>query len=216
MRLQLEMRPADDPAHRIGTLILDPGGPAVPGTPVPRAAADRFAPSVLAHFDIVGFDPRGVGRSEPLQCFDTNEEAGAVIGGVPDAPLGNDQVEGGLAALKAYTAACARHGGPILHHMSTLDVARDLDRLRAAVGEDRLTYVGFSYGTFIGATYANLFPHRIRAMVLDSPIDAAARAHHELRAKLVRAGGFTHVLAAMLDGLRRGRTRPVRARLARR
>ncbi len=199
IRLQAEMRPADDPAHRIGTLILDPGGPGVPGTPVPREAASRFDPSVLARFDILGFDPRGTGQSQPLQCFDTDDEAGAVIGPVPDAPLGHDQVEGALAALRTYTDACGRHGGPILHHMSTLDVARDLDRLRAAVGEPRLTYVGFSYGTFIGATYANLFPDRVRAMVLDSPIDAKARSHHELHAKLVRAGAFTDVLDAALQ-----------------
>ena len=162
MRLQLEMRPADDPAHRIGTLILDPGGPAVPGTPVPRAAVTGFAPSVLAGFDIVGFDPRGVGLSEPVQCFDTDEEPSRCSERCPTSRSGTPG-EGALAAPKTYTAACARHGGPILDHLTTLDVVRDLDGLRGAVGEDRLSYVGYSYGTLIGATYANLFPHRVRA-----------------------------------------------------
>ena len=126
-----------------------------------------------ARFDLVGLDPRGIGASTPLRCFDTLDQA---LGVLPPFPFPVTAAEERLwvDADRTFARACARRGGPILDHMATADVARDLDLLRQAVGDRQLTYVGFSYGAYLGATYANLFPAKVRALVLDGVPDPVA------------------------------------------
>jgi pimeloyl-ACP methyl ester carboxylesterase len=156
--------PAADPERKIGTLFYGPGGPGGSG---------RFAPAFSAalheRFDIVGFDPRGVHASTPLRCFASNDQAQRLFG--LEFPITPAQEQTYIRRTVRGTELCARNGGPLLSHMSTANVARDLDVLRQAVGEEDLTFLGTSYGTHIGAVYANLFPDRVRAAVLDSVLD---------------------------------------------
>jgi pimeloyl-ACP methyl ester carboxylesterase len=128
---------------------------------------------VRARFDLVGLDPRGIGASTPLRCFDTLDQALAVLPPFRF-PVTDAEERLWVAADRIFTRACARRGGPILDHMATADVARDLDLLRQAVGDRQLTYVGLSYGAYLGATYANLFPAKVRALVLDGVPDPVA------------------------------------------
>jgi pimeloyl-ACP methyl ester carboxylesterase len=196
--LALERRKATDQAHKIGTIFLEPGGPGVSGRSAPRQAATVFGSDVLARFDIVGFDPRGVSESAPIQCFDTNEQFSAVLGTFVDVPVSQAEVDTDLADAKKYGAACEQHAGPIINHVSSLDVAKDLDQMRQAVGDRQLTYVGYSYGTLIGATYANLYPANVRALVLDGPVDPAQRTNQRIANKVVRAEGSDNSLNAFL------------------
>lgn len=165
--------PASDPQHRIGSLFINPGGPGGSGVDVVLAAPFLFSADVLARFDIVGFDPRGIFRSTQLQCFNSAAEWGPAF--TSFAFPSNAQEEALWKAADQYVVqACERRGGPIIDHMSTANVARDLDRLRAAVGDTQLTYWGVSYGSYIGVTYANLFPGRVRALVVDGVLDPIA------------------------------------------
>ena len=172
--LSLVRLPASDPGSRIGSIFLNPGGPGGSGVEfVLGAGPFLFGDEVRARFDLVGFDPRGIIRSTPLLCFRSFEEA---LGFFPpfNFPFGPDE-EALVAAIDvALNEACQRRGGPILDHMATADVARDLDVLRESVGDEQLTYVGYSYGSFLGVTYANLFPDRVRAVVVDGILDPIA------------------------------------------
>ncbi|MBV2155373.1 alpha/beta hydrolase [Kitasatospora sp. SUK 42] len=176
IRLALIRRPADDQVHRIGTLFYNPGGPGVPGTMALPAVLDRFPEQVRRRFDIVSFDPRGIGASTTLNCFPDAAAEQALLGGLPAGyPVGAEQQSRWADTYAQLGRRCAGNDRTgLLAHLSTADVARDLDLLRQAVGDRRLSYLGTSYGTYLGATYANLFPGRVRAMVLDSAIDPAA------------------------------------------
>ncbi|MEV0897104.1 alpha/beta hydrolase [Actinoplanes sp. NPDC049802] len=196
--IALARRPAGDPAQRIGTIFVNPGGPGGAGRNMVRAAARIASPEVLARFDLVGFDPRGIGGSDPIQCFATDEEAEALFARMTGVPVTAEQIRDTLRADWEYTEACKRNIGPLLTHMSTLNVAKDLDLLRQGAGDERLTYIGYSYGTLIGATYANLFPNRVRAVILDGNVDPEQRTDHRLANKFDRAGGFEIALDGFL------------------
>jgi len=197
--IALARRPAGDPAHKIGTIFVNPGGPGGPGRGMVTVADQIVAPDVLARFDIVGFDPRGIGASDPVQCFPTDEEAEALFARMRNVPLTRAEISSTIQANLEYTNGCVRNAGPLLQHMSTLNVAKDLDRLRQAVGDSKLTYIGYSYGTLIGATYANLFPGKVRAVVIDGNVDPDQRTNHRLTNKFERAGGFEIALRAFLS-----------------
>ena len=171
--LSLIRLPAGSPQRRIGSLFINPGGPGGSGVDVVRGVAQFLPLELRGRFDIVGFDPRGIIRSTPLRCFDTFDQAVSVLPpfAFPVTP-GEENVQ--RAADRALASACARRGGPILAHMSTADVARDMDYLRHALGDRKLNYLGFSYGSFLGQTYANLFPGRVRALVIDGVLDPIA------------------------------------------
>jgi pimeloyl-ACP methyl ester carboxylesterase len=163
--------PAPDPAARIGSLFLNPGGPGQPGfeeLPIMYAALPAALP---ARFDIVGFDPRGVGESAPVHCFASAEESAVFFAAEPRVPVGPDEEAALLRSYGDLGRRCGERNAALLPHLSSANVARDLDRLRQAVGDPRLTYWGVSYGTYLGATYVNIFPDRIRAMLLDGVIN---------------------------------------------
>lgn len=154
---------------RIGSLVVNPGGPGASAVSYAQRAYFSLPESVTKRFDVVAFDPRGVGASSPVRCATTAElDRYYHLDPVPD-----DAAE--LAAYeqgnKALTAGCQRRSGRLLPYVSTKEAANDLDRLRAALGEDKLTYLGYSYGTSIGAQYLERYPKRVRAMVLDGAID---------------------------------------------
>ena len=164
-------RPADDQANKIGTLFLNPGGPGGSGVDFVPAAPFIFEPEILARFDIVGLDPRGTNRSAPVRCFRTAEEHFQFFGSLPFFPVGVRQTVDYLAAYKRYTRQCARLAAPIIDHASTANFVRDLDLFRQAVGDPGFSYIGYSYGTYVGETYAALFPRRVRAIVIDGVLD---------------------------------------------
>ena len=163
--------PAEDPAARIGSLVIDPGGPGLSGVDDLAHQVSVLSPQLLEQFDIVTFDPRGVGRSDPITCGETPGNSGSSPG--DPVPVTQSEQAARMAALSQYAAACEKASATILPHVGTVDVARDMDRLRQALGDTSLTYMGQSYGTLLGLTYASLFPTHVRAMVLDGVIDPA-------------------------------------------
>ncbi|PXY22921.1 peptidase [Prauserella muralis] len=205
--LTLLRRAADKPKEKIGSLFLNPGGPGGPGRDLPLAAEHIFEPAVLDRFDIVGFDPRGVGESNPLRCFTTTEDASEVHARMVPVPRTRQEISDALSTYRDYGDFCARNAGSLLQHMSTEDVARDLDLLRGAVGDATLNYVGFSYGTMLGAVYTNLFPGKVRTMVLDGNVDPALRTSNGLRYDRERAQGFEAALDAFLTRCAESRPR---------
>jgi pimeloyl-ACP methyl ester carboxylesterase len=172
--LALVRLPASDPAHRIGSLFLNPGGPGGSGVDFTLFAGPfLYGDSVRARFDLVGFDPRGIGRSTALRCFGTPKQWGPYFTpfAFPTTPAEETQW---MNADLYLDGNCAQRGGAIADHMSTANVVRDLDQLRQAVGDAKLTYAGYSYGTMIGQTYANMFPGNVRAIIIDGVLDPIA------------------------------------------
>src|SRR5882672_4988712 len=165
-------RPAGDPARRVGSLVFNPGGPGTSGLEFVRKALAFIPPELLARFDFVSFDPRGVGESTPVRCFASLAEQQAFFGSVPPFPVGASEEQVFMDADRR----CLKRNARLLPHVSTANVARDMDLLRQALGESRLTYLGASYGTYLGTTYANLFPDRVRALALDGAVDPVAYA----------------------------------------
>jgi pimeloyl-ACP methyl ester carboxylesterase len=166
--------PASDPARRIGSLFLNPGGPGGSGVDFTLFAGPfLYTDEVRARFDLVGFDPRGIMRSSAFRCFGNPKQWEPYF--TPFAfPMTPEQEQLWIAADRYLIDACDRRGGSIGDHMATANVARDLDVLRQAVGDARLTYAGFSYGSYLGVTYANLFPGNVRALVVDGVLDPIA------------------------------------------
>ena len=166
--LALVKVPARKSSRRIGSLVVNPGGPGGSGVDYARAADFIVGKGVRDAYDVVGFDPRGVQRSAPIDCV-TDRELDGFLGAdpTPDDPAEEQTF---ATTARSFAQACGRTAGPLLGHVSTVDAARDLDVLRAALGEEKLTYLGKSYGTFLGATYAGLFPAQVGRMVLDGVV----------------------------------------------
>ena len=165
-------RLASTPQERIGSILVNPGGPGQSGVELVRGGGSDFDEWGGGRFDIVGWDPRGTNASSPVRCFATTAEEARFWAGTT---IPTTAAESQAYQRKTVELArrCGEVSGTLLDHISTADTARDLDALRAAVGDRKLTYVGLSYGTMIGQTYAQLFPDRIRAMLLDGLVDAA-------------------------------------------
>ena len=196
--LALTRLAAADPDNRIGSVVVNPGGPGLSAVDYLQAAWAQVLPVVRERFDLVAFDPRGVGRSAPLRCAGGGDlDRFFALDPSPDDP-------GELASLvdanTALAAACARSAGRLLGHLATADAVADLDRVRAAVGDEQLTYLGYSYGTTIGAAYLDRHPDRVRAMVLDSPFPLSLTWEQVLTGQAV---GFERALAAFLEDCER-------------
>lgn len=179
---------------RIGSLVVNPGGPGASGISYARAARLIVSKKVRERFDVVGFDPRGVGVSAPIECLsDERLDAFIALDASPDTPQEQDALDKGA---REFAEGCQARSGRLLPHVGTVDAARDMDLLRQALGDDKLTYLGKSYGTFLGAVYANLFPGRVRALVLDGALDPAIS-----RVKLneVQAEGFERAFRAYAE-----------------
>jgi pimeloyl-ACP methyl ester carboxylesterase len=173
--LALVRHPATDPTRRIGTLFFNPGGPGGAGTQFLPAWLDLFPAMLRERFDLISWDPRGIGESTSVQCFATPEEGLKFLADLPVGfPVGRVEIDTWIRGYARFAQLCAERNGDLLERASTADSARDLDLLRQAVGEPRMNFLGVSYGTFLGATYANLFPDRVRALVLDGNVDPIA------------------------------------------
>lgn len=165
--LAVNRHKATDPAHRIGVLFVNPGGPGGSGVQFAEDAAQYFSPQIIQRFDIIGFDPRGVGDSNPVVCATDlrDRQRGAIY------PRTAAEFAGLVTIEKRLREDCRRRTGPLFDHMSSADVAEDMDALRSALGEPKISYYGLSYGTLFGQMYAERHGDRIRAMVLDSNLD---------------------------------------------
>ncbi|MFD1149903.1 alpha/beta hydrolase [Saccharothrix hoggarensis] len=164
--LAVARRKATDPAKRVGIMVINPGGPGGSGVDFALGADRYFSPDVLARFDVIGFDPRGVARSQPVKC--TIEKLNAQ----PSVYPANQREFDALAAYNRELAAdCRAQSGPIFDHADTGAVVQDVDALRRALGEQKINYYGISYGTLIGQQYAERYGRHIRAMVIDSNMD---------------------------------------------
>jgi pimeloyl-ACP methyl ester carboxylesterase len=157
-------------SQRVGSLLVNPGGPGVSAVDFLRGFANGSLPAVIRQrFDLVAFDPRGTTGSSPVHCATTAEFDRFVhVDPDPDTPA---EVNALVAANRSFDAGCERRSGRILPHVSTADAARDMDSVRAALREPKLTYLGYSYGTALGAAYLDQFPTHVRAMVLDGALD---------------------------------------------
>jgi len=185
--------PAQDQAHRIGALFVNFGGPGGTAVDAIQAfGADLFA-GVNDRFDIVGIDPRGVGQTEPSVDCRANQETDGIYSQPFVTPFNLD-VGALVAKDKRYIARCLALNGSVLRDITTENTARDFDRVRAAMGESKLNYFGFSYGTFLGATYASLFPNRYRAMVLDGPVDVNGYANRPMENLREQSNGYERAL----------------------
>ena len=170
--LSLARLPATDQAHRIGTLFVNNGGPGNSVIDFMHGDVHDVVPArVQAHFDIVGFDPRGIGASTPVRCFANAAAQQDFFGSLPAFPVSAAEISQATKAARELGRRCRIRNGDLLDHLSTGDVARDLDLLRRAVGDDQLTFAGYSYGGLIGLTYAQLYPDRVRAALLDGSPD---------------------------------------------
>jgi pimeloyl-ACP methyl ester carboxylesterase len=178
--------PAADPRQRIGSLVVNPGGPGGSGVQYAQSARSVIAPPVLDRFDIVGFDPRGVGGSEPAVHCMTGPQLDKYYA-TDDTPDNAAQLAHVVSQSELFARECAAKAGPLLPYVGTQNAARDLDVLRAALGDAKLTYLGKSYGTYLGAWYAQLFPTHVRALVLDGALNPDAPASE---INLVQAEGF--------------------------
>jgi pimeloyl-ACP methyl ester carboxylesterase len=175
IQLSVSKLPAADPAQRIGSVFWNSGGPGGPAAQDVRDGADKiFSDELRNRFDVIGIDPRGVGDSTPIRCFTNADERAELLGRAPEVPTSSEEIHALLEVGRAYTEKCAANAGPLLRHVSTANVARDMDLMRQAVGDAQLTYFGVSYGTHLGSVYANLFPDKVRALALDGNLDAVA------------------------------------------
>lgn len=200
LKLAVLKVPAKDSSRRIGSLVVNPGGPGGSGVAYASAADVIVTPPVRAAYDIVGFDPRGVGSSSPIKCLN-DRELDSFLG--TDPTPDNKAEEQHLADVaKAFADKCKANGGPLLGHVSTIEAAKDMDVLRAALGETKLDYLGKSYGTFLGATYADLFPTKVGKFVLDGAIDPNLTSSQVNEGQAV--GFETETRAYVQDCVRRG------------
>jgi len=190
--LALLKLPARDDSQ--GALVVNPGGPGAPGTDYAAAASRVFREPLLRAFDIVGFDPRGTGDSAPVDCL-TDDQLDAYLSSDPNPDTAEEEREF-AALIREFGRGCAELSGDEVNHVSTIEAARDMDVLRAALGEDTLTYFGASYGTKLGATYAELFPDRVGRLVLDGAVDVSL---DNRQLGLEQAAGFETALRAYIQ-----------------
>ena len=183
--------PAREPERRVGSLVVNPGGPGGSGTDYAASASLSFRQALLQRFDIVGFDPRGTGDSTTVDCL-TDAELDAYVAADqdPDTPA---EMRSYDRLLRLLGQGCVERSGALASHVTTIEAARDMDVLRSVLGEDRLAYFGASYGTKLGATYAELFPKRVGRFVLDGAVDISLSSR---QVSLEQAAGFETAIRA--------------------
>lgn len=190
--IELAVTVAPATGEREGAILYNPGGPGASGLDYVQQYADYLLlPEVREHYDLVGFDPRGVGQSTPISCYDDPKELYDWLWEVPEGPapepLSDEDLQEQLESAQWFADACLEHTGEYLQFVGTEQVASDMDLMRALLGEDQLDYLGVSYGTLIGSTYADLFPENVGRMVLDAAVSPDAT---DFDGTLFQATGF--------------------------
>jgi pimeloyl-ACP methyl ester carboxylesterase len=184
---------ANDPDARIGSLLVNPGGPGFSGTVLAEQAEFIYGEDLLDHFDIVGWDPRGTGLSEPaLDCIDDYDQYFAGTDITPDDEAERQQI---IDIAEDFADQCEQKNADIIQFIGTNNSARDMDTIRRALGEDEISYFGFSYGSELGGTWATLFPDTVRAAVLDGAADPNV---DEVTGSLQQTAGFENTLTTFL------------------
>jgi pimeloyl-ACP methyl ester carboxylesterase len=191
-QVALIRKPATGPGPRLGSLFTNPGGPGAGGVDFVAGTADSLYANLNQQYDIVGFDPRGTGYSQAALDCQANQETEGIYS-IPYATPDTDP-NALLAKDRKYVRQCVQLNKGILPYVTTGNVARDLDLLRQAVGDQKLNYLGFSYGTFLGATYASLFPNKLGRVVLDGPVDADSYINHPSNDLQAQTGAFERAL----------------------
>jgi pimeloyl-ACP methyl ester carboxylesterase len=191
---------ARDQKDRIGSLVVNPGGPGASGINYATGADRIVGAPVRKYFDVVGFDPRGVGRSEPVDCL-SDGELDRFLGTDPT-PDDQGEQQDLLDEAKAMASGCETRSAELLPHVSTVDAVKDMDVLRAALGDRQLNYLGKSYGTLLGSTYADLFPERVGRFVLDGvvPPDLTSAESSEGQARGFELATRTYVQDCVDEG----------------
>jgi pimeloyl-ACP methyl ester carboxylesterase len=188
--LPVTRRLANIQEQRIGTLLINPGGPGVAALDFVAYADQIFSASIIDRFDIVAWDPRGVGQSDPrIDCVDSMDD----YFGLDPSPDDATETEQLISGAQEFASSCMTRSSDLLPYVSTIDTASDMDVLRRALNEERISYMGFSYGTSLGATWATLFPETVRAAVLDAAVDPTRGYVDDL---ILQAGGFEDSLNA--------------------
>ena len=191
-RLPVTRRLANNLSERIGTLLINPGGPGAAALDYVAYADQVFSNSIVDRFDIVAWDPRGVGQSDPhIDCVDSMDD----YFGLDPSPDDESETQLLTSGAEVFATACMTRSGEFLPYVSTMNTASDMDVLRRALNEEQISYLGFSYGTSLGATWATLFPETVRAAVLDAAVDPTKGYVDDL---LLQAGGFESSLNAFL------------------
>ncbi len=197
VRLAVARKKATGPGKRLGSLLVNPGGPG--GSAVgylQMYAGIGYPAEVRARYDMVAVDPRGVARSEPVECL--NGPAMDAYTRTDTTPDDEKETEALVSAYRTFAEGCGAKKPELLRHVSTVETARDMDIVRAVLGDEKLTYVGASYGTLLGATYAGLFPERTGRLVLDGAMDPSLSARYQPGAD----GGLRHGVRGVREGLR--------------
>jgi pimeloyl-ACP methyl ester carboxylesterase len=205
IKLHLAKSPATDQAHKLGSLFFNFGGPGGTAADFLEFFGSDLFPAFNQRYDIIGMDPRGVGQSEPAIDCKANQETQGIYS-QPFPTPDNVKPQALIAKDLRYIARCGELNRTILPHVSTANVARDIDLLRQALGENKIAYFGYSYGTFLGATYASLFPRNYSRMVLDGPIDATDYVNDPLSDLSAQSGGFERALSRFFQACARDQT----------
>ena len=190
--LYVKKHNAASPADRIGSMMVNPGGPGFGGSSLADDAQYYFSQDLIDHFDIIAWDPRGTGESTPaVNCVDTFDE----YFGLDSPPETPEEKQALIDASQAFNDKCAENSGTILPYISTKASAQDINSLRLALGEEKVSYFGFSYGSELGTTWATMFPETVRAIVVDGAVDPNASSVQE---GMNQAKGFEGQLATFL------------------
>jgi pimeloyl-ACP methyl ester carboxylesterase len=196
--LAVVRHPASKPDQRIGSILTNPGGPGDTGVGFVKNGGDDLDGFSDGRFDWVSWDPRGTYASTPVDCFRSEEDAAAFWNGVT-IPMDADEGDAFMQHSEELARRCGEVMGPVLDHISTEDTVRDMDRIREVLGEEKITYAGFSYGTLIGQLYANLFPQHLRAMMLDGVVDGPAQTESAEARVTDQSNGFDAVFQLFLS-----------------
>jgi pimeloyl-ACP methyl ester carboxylesterase len=198
--LYVKLRPATNPSLRIGSMMVNPGGPGFGGSSLADDADYYFSSDLTDHFDIIAWDPRGTGKSTPaVDCVDNYDQYFG-LDSPPDSP---EEKQALVDASQAFNDECMANSGEILPYISTQASATDMNSIRQALGEDKISYFGFSYGSELGATWATMFPQTVRAAVLDGAVDPNSTSAEE---GMAQAKGFEGQLATFLAACSKNKT----------
>jgi pimeloyl-ACP methyl ester carboxylesterase len=192
---------------KLGSLLVNPGGPGASGYNFIQSSIDYAVDAKLReHYDIVGFDPRGVGRSSAVKCYENPADLDEFLYGLSPHPYGSDAwIADQEASMKKFGQDCLKYTGKLLGFVDTVSAARDLDLLRGILGDKKLNYLGYSYGTLLGATYAELYPKNTGRLVFDGVVDPATT---DFDVTSVQAQGFEGALRAYLADCLKGKKCP--------